>query len=88
MHLDLATTSMLAGMVLNETPALHTLSPEEARLVFTEINRSMPPGPDSVTSEDCLVPVDGGAIRGRILRPSAQAKKCHGVLPRRRLGDR
>ena len=24
MHLDLATTSMLAGMVLNETPALHT----------------------------------------------------------------
>ena len=35
MHLDLATTSMLAGMVLNETPALHTLSPEEARLVFT-----------------------------------------------------
>ena len=74
MHLDLATTSMLAGMVLNETPALHTLSPEEARLVFTEINRSMPPGPDSVTSEDCLIPVDGGAIRGRILRPSAQAK--------------
>ena len=26
MHLDLATTSMLAGMVLNETPALHTFT--------------------------------------------------------------
>ena len=74
MHLDLATTSMLAGMALNETPALNTLSPEEARLVFTEINRSMPPGPEQVSSEDCQIPVEGGAIRGRILRPSMTAK--------------
>jgi len=39
MQLDLATTSMLAGMMLNETPALNTLTPDEARLVFSEINR-------------------------------------------------
>ena len=74
MHLDLATTSMLAGMALNETPALNTLTPEEARLVFTEINRSMPPGPEQVSSEDCQIPVEGGAIRGRVLRPSMTAK--------------
>ena len=74
MHLDLATTSMLAGMALNETPALNTLTPEEARLVFTEINRSMPPGPEEVSSEECQIPVEGGAIRGRILRPSMTAK--------------
>jgi acetyl esterase/lipase len=74
MHLDLATTSMLAGMALNETPALNTLTPEEARLVFTEINRSMPLGPEQVSSEDCQIPVEGGAIRGRILRPSMTAK--------------
>ena len=49
MHLDLATTSILAGMALNETPALNTLTPEEARIVFTEINRSMPPGPEEVS---------------------------------------
>ena len=36
MHLDLATTSMLAGMVLNETPALHTLSPEEAPCLYRD----------------------------------------------------
>ena len=75
MHLDLATTSMLAGMTLNGTPALDTLSPEEARLVFSEINRSMPPGPKSVTSENYQIPVKGGAIRGRILRSSAPAKR-------------
>jgi hypothetical protein len=51
MHLDLATTSMLAGMALNETPDLSTLAPDEARLVFSEINRSMPPGPQNVASE-------------------------------------
>ena len=50
MQLDLATTSMLAGMMLNETPALNTLTPDEARLVFSEINRSMPPGPAQVLS--------------------------------------
>ena len=34
----------------------------------------MPPGPDSVSSEDCEISVDGGSIRARILRPSAQAR--------------
>ena len=57
MQLDLATTSMLAGMMLNETPALNTLTPDEARLVFSEINRSMPPGPAQVSSRDVEIPL-------------------------------
>ena len=74
MQLDLATTSMLAGMMLNETPALNTLTPDEARLVFSEINRSMPPGPNQVSSRDVEIPVGGGSIRGRVLTPSTPAK--------------
>ena len=74
MQLDLATTSMLAGMMLNETPALNTLTPDEARLVFSEINRSMPPGPAQVSSRDVDIPVSRGSIRGRVLAPSTPAK--------------
>ena len=74
MQLDLATTSMLAGMMLNETPALNTLTPDEARLVFSEINRSMPPGPSQISSNDIDIPVSGGSIRARILAPSSSAK--------------
>lgn len=74
MQLDLATTSLLASMALNETPALNTLSPEDARLVFSEINRSMPPGPAQVLSRDVEIPVAGASIRARILTPSEPAK--------------
>ena len=74
MHLDLATTSMLAGMMLNETPALNTLTPDEARLVFSEINCSMPPGPAQVSSREVEIPVGGGSIRGRVLTPSIPPK--------------
>ena len=74
MQLDLATTSMLAGMMLNETPALDTLTPEEGRLVFSEINRSMPPGPARISSLDIEIPVDSGSIRGRVLTPPSKAK--------------
>jgi hypothetical protein len=88
MHLDLATTSMLAGMALNETPALNTLTPEEARLVFTEINRSMPPGPEQVSSEDCQIPVEGGAIRGTHPSPLNDREEHHGLLPWWWLGNR
>ena len=75
MHLDLATTSMLAGMALNETPDLSTLPPDEARLVFSEINRSMPPGPQNVVSNDLEIPVAGASIRARVLTPSSSAKR-------------
>jgi len=75
MHLDLATTSMLAGMALNETPDLNTLPPEDARLVFSEINRSMPPGPQNVVSNDLEIPVDGASITARVLTPSSNAKR-------------
>ena len=75
MHLDLATTSMLAGMALNETPDLSSLPPDEARLVFSEINRSMPPGPQNVVSDDLEIPVDGASIRARVLTPASSAKR-------------
>ncbi|MEG9860964.1 MAG: alpha/beta hydrolase fold domain-containing protein [Parvularculales bacterium] len=74
MKLDFATTSMLANMALNEVPPLNTLSADEARLVFAEIYRSMPPGPESVSSEDISIVVEGGEIRGRILRPADEAQ--------------
>ena len=74
MQLDLATTSMLAGMMLNDTPPLNSLSPNEARLVFSEIYRSMPPGPAQISSTDVSISVDEGNIRARVLRPSSQAK--------------
>jgi cation diffusion facilitator CzcD-associated flavoprotein CzcO/acetyl esterase/lipase len=74
MKLDFATTSMLANMMLNEAPPLHTLSADEARLVFSEIYRSMPDGPESVSSKDVTIAVDGGEIRGRVLTPSGEAQ--------------
>ena len=74
MNLDFATTSLLANMVLNEAPPMHTLSAEEARLVFSEIYRSMPPGPESVSSEDVNIAVEGGEIRARVLTPQGTAQ--------------
>ncbi|MDA8726099.1 alpha/beta hydrolase fold domain-containing protein [Alphaproteobacteria bacterium] len=74
MKLDFATTSFLANMMLNEAPPLHTLSAEEMRLVFSEIYRSMPPGPESVSSEDVSIAVDGDEIRGRVLTPQGTAQ--------------
>lgn len=50
MKLDFATTALLSNMVLNEAPAMNTLSADEARLAFSEIYRSMPAGPDTVKS--------------------------------------
>ena len=74
MNLDFATTSLLANMMLNEAPPMHTLSAEEARLVFSEIYRSMPPGPESVSSEDVNIAVEGGEIRARVLTPPGTAQ--------------
>ena len=74
MNLDFATTSLLANMMLNEAPPMHTLSAEEARLVFSEIYRSMPPGPESVSSEDVNIAVEGGKIRARVLTPQGTAQ--------------
>lgn len=74
MNLDFATSSLLANMMLNEAPPMHTLSAEEARLVFSEIYRSMPPGPESVSSEDVNIAVEGGEIRARVLTPQGTAQ--------------
>ena len=85
MHLDLATTSMLAGMVLNETPALQYLTGGGAPCLY----RDKPLDAARtrlVSSEDCEISVDGGLTRARILRPSATGER-HGLLPRRRLGN-
>ena len=65
---------MLANMALTGAPETQTLSPEEARLMFSEIYRSMPPGPDDIASETIEIPVDGGRIEARILRPAVDAE--------------
>lgn len=74
MKLDFATTALLSNMVLNEAPAMNTLSADEARLAFSEIYRSMPAGPDTVKSEDVMIPVEGDEIRARVLTPSSEAQ--------------
>lgn len=74
MNLDFATTAFLANMALAEAPSMDTLTPDETRLAFSEIYKSMPPGPEDVASETLEVPVDGGSIDCRILRPSGTAK--------------
>ena len=70
MKLDFASTAMLAQMAANQMPPLDEMSPEEARLVFAELNRGLPPGPPEVMAEDVMIAVDGAQIRGRILRPA------------------
>lgn len=74
MKLDFATTALLSNMILNEAPAMNTLSADEARLAFSEIYRSMPAGPDTVKSEDVMIPVEGDEIRARVLTPSSEAQ--------------
>ena len=74
MKLDFATTSMLANMMLNEAPPLHTLSADEARMVFSEIYRSLPDGPESVSAKEYTIAVDGGDIRARVLTPAEDAQ--------------
>ena len=73
MNLDFATTSLLANMAIAEAPTLDTLTPEEARLAYTEIYKGLPGGPESVSSEDVEIPVDGATISCRILRPAGNA---------------
>ena len=73
MKLDFATTALLSNMALNEVPEMHTLSASDAREMFSEIYRSMPDGPSSINSQDVLIGVDDGEIRGRILTPSGDA---------------
>ena len=73
MNLDFATTSLLANMAIAEAPTLDTLTPEEARLAYTEIYKGLPGGPENVSSQDVEIPVDGATISCRILRPAGNA---------------
>ena len=61
MNLDFATTALLANMTLAEAPTLDSLSPEEARLAYSDMVKGLPDGPDSIASDTISVPVDGGA---------------------------
>ena len=45
MNLDFATTSLLANMAIAEAPTLDSLTPEEARLAYTEIYKGLPGAP-------------------------------------------
>ena len=74
MKLDFSTTALLANMTLAEAPTLDSLSPEDARMAYSEIYKGLPAGPDSVSFEDLEIPVDGGNIACRILRPTGNAK--------------
>jgi len=73
MNLDFATTALLANMTLAEAPTLDSLSPEEARLAYSDIVKGLPDGPESIASDTISVPVDGGAIDCRVLKPVGKA---------------
>ena len=45
MNLDFATTSLLANMAIAEAPTLDSLTPEEARLAYSEIYQGFAWGP-------------------------------------------
>ena len=47
MNLDFATTALLANMAIAEAPTLDSLSPEDARLAYSEIVKGLPDGPES-----------------------------------------
>ena len=74
MNIDFATTALLANMALAEAPTLDSLSPEDAREVYSEIFKGLPDGPESVSSENIKIPVDGATIDCRVLRPVGNAK--------------
>ena len=76
MHLDLATTSLLASMSLSQTEPLEKLSPEIARQAYSSLFRSMPGGPSEVESKDIHIPVDNGSsdLKARTFSPASSPK--------------
>ena len=73
MNFDFATTAFLAQMAIDDGPTLDSLSPEEARIAYSEVAKRLPAGPESVSSETISVPVDGDSIDCRILKPAGDA---------------
>ena len=73
MNFDFATTALLANMAIDDGPTLDSLSPEEARVAYSEMAKGLPAGPESVSSETISVPVDGGSIDCRVLKPAGNA---------------
>ena len=73
MNFDFATTALLANMTIDDGPTLDSMSPEEARAAYSEIIKGLPAGPESISSETVSVPVDGGSIDCRILKPVGKA---------------
>ena len=59
MNYDFATTALLANMAIDDGPTLDTLTPEEARLAYSEIYKGLPGGP-KIFLLRISVPVDGG----------------------------
>ena len=76
MKLDFATTALLTNMKLNALPPFSELTPDEARLVYSELAKSRRrAGTDNVSAENIsIATTDGATIAARILRPEGEAK--------------
>lgn len=70
MPLDAATSAFLAQAAAAGGPALHEISPAEARALSKGFVDLYGPGPDVAAVEDLTLSAeDGGSVRGRLLTP-------------------
>ena len=75
MTLDIASTAFLAQSATSGAPALHEVSPDEARLMYTAMASLSHEGPPMASMEEVAIPTtDGAAIRAHVLTPTGTPK--------------
>ena len=75
MTLDIASTAFLAQSATSGAPALHEVSPDEARLMYTGMASLSHEGPHMASMEEVAIPTtDGATIRAHVLTPKGTPK--------------
>ena len=75
MTLDIASTAFLAQSATSGAPALHEVSPDEARLMYTGMASLSHEGPQMASMDEVAVPTkDGATIRAHVLTPKGTPK--------------
>ena len=70
MALDEATTGFVAQMVAAGGPPLQDMTPEQARELSRTLSELSGAGPAVASVQDEQIPVDGGSILARVIRPT------------------
>ncbi|WP_166392273.1 alpha/beta hydrolase [Nocardioides ochotonae] len=71
MALDEATTAFLTEAAKAGGPALHEMTPQEAREMSAGLSALYGPGPALPSVEDVAIEVEGGTVPARVFRPEA-----------------